>query len=298
MEKKRVSASGLGEMALRCIGEFNAFSPRPDVLWHYTSSEGLIGILGGHSLRFSEAPYLNDGSELNYGFEMFSDLVRTFVENEDEILRGCVEQLIHSIDQTLEKLSAVVFCMCSEPNLLNQWRDYGKDIVPYCIGFDTDEITKSRNFSFNSYLVEIIYDRDIQNNIFNKLILLLHEWYKNLPELDASDTEQRLAEVAAQVSTLILRFKNPAFAAEREWRLISHIPEIRSRSERKFRSSSLGVVPYYELRKATNPRQLPVTAVFVGPSPYGKISHKALRDFLDVNGYVAAMSNYSTIPIR
>lgn len=285
-------------MALECIGEFNAFSPRPDVLWHYTSSEGLIGILGQHSLRFSEAPFLNDGSELQYGFEMFSYLIRTFVADKDDALRDYVEQLIHGVDLTLEKLSSVVFFMCSEPNLLNQWRDYGKDVVPYCIGFNSAELTNTGNFSFNSYLVEIIYDYDTQMKIFNRFIWRLHEWYRKLPESAASDADQYLAEAAAQVSTLILRFKNSAFAAEREWRLISHIPEIRSRSERKFRSSSLGVVPYYELKRTVNPRQLPVTAVFVGPSPYGKISHKALRDFLDVNGYGSAMSNYSTIPIR
>lgn len=295
---QNVSDGGLGTMALECIGEFNAFSPRPEVLWHYTSSEGLIGILGQHSLRFSEAPYLNDGSELQYGLEIFAHLVRTFASDKDDALRNYAEQLIQKVDLTLERLGSVVFCMCSEPNLLNQWRDYGKDIVPYCIGFDSEELTNARNFSFNSYLVEIIYDYSTQLDIFNSFILRLYKWYGELPESAANDSDRHLTEAAAQASTLILRFKNSAFAAEREWRLISHIPEIRSRSERKFRSSSLGVVPYYELKRSITPKQLPVKAVFVGPSPYGKISHKALRDFLDVNGYSSAASNYSTIPIR
>ena len=49
----------------------------PDFLWHYTSVTGLHGILETGNLRFSDAAFLNDTSEMSHAV----DLLQTTVED-------------------------------------------------------------------------------------------------------------------------------------------------------------------------------------------------------------------------
>jgi len=63
---------------------------------------------------------------------------------------------------------------------------------------------------------------------------------------------------------LLLHFKNPAFAAEDEWRLVSFGPWLAGQAI-DFRSTALGVVPFF----ARTPRvgtQLPIVKIWVVPA--------------------------------
>src|SRR5687768_13739792 len=40
----------------------------PEVLWHYTGAEGLRAIMSHHTLRLSHARFLNDPTEVEYGW--------------------------------------------------------------------------------------------------------------------------------------------------------------------------------------------------------------------------------------
>lgn len=294
------AAKLFGELVNEAQNTIVGARPRPDALWHYTSAEGLRGIITSNSLRFSEFTYMNDHSELLYGVSLFGDRLQAFISDKPEKHTHVAGQLKDRLVKVLDQMGAVIFCMCEEANLLNQWRDYGRDVVPYCIGFATSDLVTG-SFNFDTYLQPIIYDPDQQIKIMDELLRLLYEralTIEGFGELPDEQADPYLQSAAIQVAALVLRFKNSAFSAEKEWRLITHLPEVTVKVHRAFRTSPLGVVPYYEWKRRGVHEQLPIVKIIVGPSPYGHVSENALRVFLNDNKYGSVATSHSTIPIR
>jgi len=52
----------------------------PDIIFHYTSLEGLLGIIKSKSIWATNVFYLNDASELNYSRKLFIDQLRKYQE--------------------------------------------------------------------------------------------------------------------------------------------------------------------------------------------------------------------------
>ncbi|RVL00178.1 DUF2971 domain-containing protein [Sinorhizobium meliloti] len=272
----------------------------PERLFHYTSSDGLKGIVGNNCLRFADAMFMNDGSETVHGMYIFAQAVTQFMEGKPDHEIQIVEELKQQIVATANIMRPIIFCMSAEQNLLNQWRDYGSDVVPYSIELDTYVLQRGNEFSFPVYLAKVIYDMAFQEYLLKKLISAIYQRTQDIPagaQISPELKAQLMQSVATEILWLLYRFKNPAFAAEQEWRLISHGDTVQRFTRPQFRSSKLGVVPYYEFRPSGQAK-LPIRAVWVGPSPYSNVSHIALQQFLQANGYENVGTNFSTIPIR
>lgn len=290
-----------GELANHVQRDLAPLERVPDELWHYTSSAGLLGIVSKHTIRFAEAQYMNDGSEIVWGLNMLKRSLDEFAKDKPSDHRQYAGRVFRDVLHVLDDQGVYICCFCERPNLLNQWRDYGKDDVAYCIGFELRELLRKGAFNFEVYLVNVIYNVELQQTLLNELCARLYAAVLAIPglsELSANEGERYFADAAVQFASMVLRFKNPAFAAEEEWRLVSHRPSVARGVERMFRPSGLGVIPYYEWSRRPKKRPLPITKVVVGPSPYGEISERALRALLEETGYDGAITSYSTIPIR
>ncbi|MGN6776273.1 DUF2971 domain-containing protein [Rhizobium sp.] len=294
---KPVQASGeFDGMANLVIGA--AHGALPPSLFHYTSSQGLIGIVENHSLWFSDATFMNDGSELVWGVNLVGFVLDNFLADKSPEEKNAGYALREEVERAMLAFQPVTFSMSARNNLLNQWRDYGKDVVPYCIELETRSwLEHAGSSSFPMFVTKILYDVDQQRALITQLIALIYEKARNLlgerTVFDDNEATPLLMGAAVEIVKLITRFKNPAFSAEEEWRAVCYRPSV----ARKFRASSLGVVPYYEWRRTGAEKHLPIKSVTVGPSPYAEVSDRALRQFLEDNGYPVETS-YSTIPIR
>ena len=273
----------------------------PEKLWHYTSSEGLLGIIQNHSLRFSDTSFVNDGSELAYGFSVFREIAENYKETLSQDHKHLGDDVIAGTENILNRSGAVVFCMSEKPNVLNQWRDYGADIVPYCIGLSVNGIQPTEGFDFTAYLIKIIYDQKTQQDLMAALMSSIYSSAKKIEgfgTLSDNDAKPYIEGAAIQFAGLILHYKNPAFEAEQEWRLVAHFQLLLNQVKPGYRTSNLGVVPFFDWHRSGTDKLLPITDVIVGPSPYGMVSEYALKGFLDQNGYGSANTFYSQIPIR
>ncbi|TAY95878.1 MULTISPECIES: DUF2971 domain-containing protein [Rhizobium] len=272
----------------------------PKSLFHYTSSQGLIGILGEHKIWFSDATFMNDGSETTWGINLVAMAIDELLSGKplEEIEAG--ESLKAEVVQAMQAFQPVIFCMSARNNLLNQWRDYGKDAVPYSIEFDVQALEKWDGKTFPIFITKIVYDVSLQRRLIRELLSRIYaktiELRGSRQYFDEDEGQRLLRGAAVEIVSLITRFKNTAFDAEEEWRAICYRPQVAS-VPRKYRSSSLGVVPYYEWYAKEAPKQLPVKSVTVGPSPYAPVSDLALQQFLADNGYDVS-THHSTIPIR
>lgn len=259
-----------------------------------------MGILGTHSMRFSDVLFLNDGSETTYGVNLVGTVLDELMEGKMDSEKDAAERLKRQVADAVGYFQPIIFCFSARDNLLNQWRDYGKDVVPYAIEFAANELTHEADGTFRISLCKIIYSYSVQRTLLTELLTSIYVKTKTLQgngffsEAQATDL---LISAAIEIVALITHFKNPAFEAEEEWRAFCYRPDLVGKVSPKFRSSGLGVVPYYEWTAGSGQKQLPVKGVTVGPSPYSAVSDIALRQFLTANRY-DVRTNYSVIPIR
>ncbi|MBF2717505.1 DUF2971 domain-containing protein [Agrobacterium vitis] len=274
--------------------------PTPEKLYHYTSSEGLISITKHHSLRFSDVRFLNDASEFQYGVKIANHVLnnqkKPSLKHSDEV----IEKIINNLREASFHFTPIIFCMSATDNLLNQWRDYGKDVVPYSIEFHVPEILKLGAYNFPFLLCNIEYDEEIQHSMMMDVIDRLSQKAVEIIEkdhLDEAQLEELYRAYAVELLIIASRLKHPSFSAENEWRMICFKKNIDELGvKREYRSSALGAIPYYTWGRKDNGK-LPITNVTIGPSVYPIISEIALKGLLQDHGY-SPNTKYSIIPIR
>ena len=285
-------------MGNEVIAEFRGRPAVPQYLYHYTSAAGFMGIMGNDSIWYSDAAYMNDGSEIMHGFKILRIVLDEYMREKSDEEKEIAQELLRRLEAQAFFYRQVIFCLCEQDNLLNQWRDYGRDIVPYSIQFDIRGLVAADGWNFRPVLLPLIYDHNNQINVTRSLIDRIYQRATELKpeERDTEAKQNGLYNMAvAEIQWVLYQFKNEAFAAEKEWRMMGLTPFIKQAP--KFRASNLGVVPYYEWKRTTEDRRLPITKVTVGPSPYAQVSDLALKQFLKVRNYEVP-TEYSTIPIR
>lgn len=286
--------------ANRVLAEFG--QPSTNRLFHYTTADGLQGIIQKNNLRFSDARFVNDGSEITHGLNVFESELDKLMEGKSPTDRSYAANLKDMLLTSVPNYGSWIFCLCEDGNLLNQWRDYGKDVVSYCIEFDLDVMRSSNFFNFNATLFSLIYKPEIQTRVMSQLLSDLYKKFTSLGPITDDDLLNELTyQAAGQITWLIYRFKHPAFEAEKEVRFVAFQRTLKkSCGKPGFRASALGLVPFYEWKP--NPVdgkevKLPIRSITVGPSPHAEVALLALREFLMANDYDVT-TTCSYIPIR
>jgi hypothetical protein len=96
----------------------------------------------------------------------------------------------------------------------------------------------------------------------------------------------------------LIRFKNPVFREEREWRLVSlgDIEDIEG-VHIHYRDTRFGLVPYLKYRESTGNRRLPITRVVQGPRVEPELAATAVDGYLVKCGYRVPV-DLSKVPLR
>lgn len=241
-------------------------------LYHYTSGQGLFGIVESKELHFSNINFLNDPTELNY-FQTIIDLVCTRNSLCEKIYSTLFDE---SYEDFMYKPSRKFIASFSKNNdSLSMWNYYSKG-NGYNIGFNVDTILKrykgipvQRNvFSIDYYnrkmdieKLEMIYEEHIQIEETEKLILnyqpnlqgyiALMESIEHPSELEIGaftkkDPLYYQADFIKSLFSLSMRFKHPAYKDEDEVRLVLSLGD---KVPTKFKVSANGVfVEYYPFK--------------------------------------------------
>jgi len=109
----------------------------PLLLHHYTNAAGLAGIIGSSKLWATHYRFLNDSSEVNYGFSLFNSLVNALLKSEqDEVSAEFLSRTLRTANAFDDLFDFYVACFCECDDLLNQWRTYTDQAGGYAIGVD------------------------------------------------------------------------------------------------------------------------------------------------------------------
>ena len=217
----------------------------PPLLYHYSSWEGLLGIINSRGLWASNCRSLNDNAELSHVMDV---LLHAFENHFYQAgLKG--SKNIHNIQQNLKNIGRkqsghCVFSLSESGDLLSQWRAYAQDGRGGSIGLNStllkNDITKS-GFS----LGRCLYDHGIQYKIcfdFLKNALMgidLSSLNDNFPD----ELNEKIEDFLYSVGIFL---KHPAYVDEREWRIVSGKNHLYS-DKWKFRATIRGLSSYIEI---------------------------------------------------
>src|SRR5690242_19324327 len=114
----------LKELADRCRALLDSTATRPEILWHYTSTDGIREIVSNGRVRLSDARFLNDPREIAFGWQ------RVTARLDAEIARGdSLVEFFRMVRKTAGDVYSArhyfIFCLSERPDSLNQWRAYG-----------------------------------------------------------------------------------------------------------------------------------------------------------------------------
>lgn len=250
-----------------------------DLLWHYTDTRGLLGILNNKVLWATDALYLNDSRELLEAHEL---QVKTLLA--DDPWSAGETQLtfetfhrwwLHDIAKDLQPLEGVfVASFCAVDDLLSQWRGYGAG-PGYAIGFAREDLT-SWAARVDARLVRVTYGSPDE-----ELAALLRPRSVKVRGTGEAFVDSEMADVAS--------LKHPAFAEEHEWRVVANGDS----RELKFRGTRRGLAPYVEL-----PLDLAlISEIKLGPGLSQGTAVRAVERILTAKGASAPVST-SKVPFR
>lgn len=272
--------------------------PCDGTIYHYTSAEGLRGIIENSEIRLTNVDFVNDTREcraLKKEGKLFDDSFS------NEYVRDEWNKFINP------KNTTYVASFSMKKNQLEQWRAYGN----FCIGFNVKELDK---FPFNLYKC-VYYKKDIKEWILEKE--KLGEW-----QGDCLNDQYKRGAAHMLIYAASKKYKDKYFEGEGEIRLVvesNHawdFPDSPSMYEKEppihYRDHPIYKMPipyvkffigskeekgngketYREMkaRKLKNEKNshkelLPITEIFIGPMAHQKEAKIACEILLRDNGY-------------
>ena len=271
----------------------------PGALYHYTSGQGLIGILGSGELHSTNVLYMNDSSEMDYGRSLLNGVGDDLRPVVSAALRPFFDRLLKTLETP--DFHYYVTCFCAKPDLLSQWRAYGAQAAGYSIGFDADDLhTVLPEYS---QLVRVLYVPAEQHRAVRHALKAYLETAQQC--CDAYADHQRLEDALTRwngiasnaLGRLVVRLKSEVFAEEHEWRAII-VRFSFDTAKVRFRLAANGiVVPYLPwLFKKEGVKA--VRQVQHGPTVNSALAVRSLGQLLYNLGYNDVNVKGSAIPLR
>jgi hypothetical protein len=273
-------------------------------LYHYTSQNGFMGILGMKKIWATNALYMNDSEEINQALSIFLDCCKRFSysdadSDEKQFIKSLHENIL--LTCLFDKNPNIYICSFSEqPDLLSQWRGYCPEASGISIGFDFSirlaDIVNKQGFS----LVKCKYSSSsdqIPLNLTKFFTYALNTFNKTPKHLMI---KERIDSALQGLNKLLFKIaagiKNPAFSEENEWRLISEpIPFTDPRV--KFRSGKSMLIPYVEIDLVENENDyINIPGVWVGPTPNPEGSDYSITNFLKKSRAFAYSNQFPIVP--
>jgi hypothetical protein len=288
----------------------------PTILYHYTTAQGLLGILESGSLWATNSRFLNDPSEIEYATRLFRKITEEEFgefDNPPTHGRSWKDWITFWLDYYEKEAKVYVACFCSNGDLLSQWRGYGAAGGGYAVGFATDHLSQAdRNAQSAStdatqmsalkstltvasdfVMCKVIYNNDTQERLIRESLGALRRPTESKGTAKKVDPDPQ-AGFSRFFSECLNCLKNPAFEEEQEWRAIQFGRVAgRDRPNLKFyfRTSGGRIIDYTKLDlKAAEGRyqgRLPICVVRYGPTLEPKTTERSLKILLGAHGYNA-----------
>ena len=274
----------------------------PELLFHYTTIGGAYGILSSDTLWMTKVRYLEDTSELEIGIATFHEVLEELLRQpspRDEL------ELLEAVKAGLGSFAGSNICVasfCEHGDLLSQWRWYGEGGRGVSIGVSSHALRGMARSAIN--LWKCIYDEGAHRELLLAVVDRLLAAYRSEKDssggtLSAEASHYLLSRFFVSFLQIAPIIKNPNFAEEREWRLVSMPVDI---DDEGYGVCVIGdrIMQRYELRFPREPdgwcRAL--GRVVVGPTKDPELIGEAIAVLCRKNRFECSAITYSVIPFR
>lgn len=292
-----------------------------DKLYHYTTAEGVRGIVENREFLATKSDFLNDKLEFQYAVEVMERLTEKYIVNQ-ELRERFFSKLKKEIDRfgvitpicegdgdcEMDEMSFYVVAFSKLQNNALLWAEF-TDFRGYCLEFDYEKIVEG--FQNRVFLHgTVIYDEEEQ---MNGLLESLLSCIRNLIEKGVTDLEgffeeeanpseesldKLVTEMSVVCSVYAMFFKKSFFEGEQEYRFIFP-PLINSIGTDKpnFRLLDQIFLPYIMVEFEGGKENVPLESVMVGAKNNSDIAVRGMRYFLKTQGLDIPVL-LSDIPLR
>lgn len=278
-----------------------------DLLWHYTDTQGLAGIICNRTIRLSHPSFLNDPSELQHANLVYKKMLNTFASCQGALAQEFVRN--YRAYEKNEKYPLkgdlnvpFVTSFCEGQDHLDLWRQYGDDGRGFSLGFRLKElkevVVKQIPRATYVYAYRVLYDRDEQNDLTTEILNFFFSEFQNLLKTK-KDNDAAILEIYALLHIVLdfftPFFKHPSYKHEQEIRLVLHPINLR---KTKFLARRGYFKPYIDLEIGDDSDEaFPLHTVVIGPAAPLIWPERSLRMFLNNQGLNIQIER-SAIPYR
>lgn len=242
-------------------------SGAPAHVYHYTTAEGLYGILESNAVWAADCRFLNDTSESQVGVAKAREISRSrrFSNKTPQLV-----EFYRDLGGFLRRESPepnFVFSLSEREDDLTQWRTYANDGMGFTVGFSSEKLLENSQDNEGAFeFSKVLYGsreqdtllRDLFNNFENKIKAI---------EPTASDLDDAAMLLDWLISNYSTLFKHSSFRSEREWRVNTYNLMDDDSQTVKVRAKSGRLIPYIPLNLGKFERdKLPITRIGIGPS--------------------------------
>ena len=235
----------------------NLFLP----LWHYTSGDGLFGIIRNNTLDhgklhfwFTRSDCLNDTSEGNHILDLYKTVCTTLCNEHiinDEFyelikdLEISAHQFInypvppedgvtHSSVMNCTPCHAFICCFSLKEDSLDMWRYYSKGNGGYGLKCAPFLFDKYKEFEYSDYdnkavfskmrAYKVIYEDSKKLSILREMILDTFSAYQNSADPREINIRNAKGFIERALKILQFQFKHECYASEQEYRFVFYRP--------------------------------------------------------------------------
>ena len=279
----------------------------PELLYHYTDQNGLMGIVKSKEIWATHHQCLNDTQEFLHAKALFRDEIDRRCESASPDSRSVFESMRSGLGgQGNEDVNLYIASFSEDGDSLPQWRAYGGQTAGFALAFWGDRLALPEDFT----TVRCIYEPKKQCEVAKAIV---EEIEHTLDQMAlAGPTNQKFTAWAGLLLTLhqfALIFKHEKFKEEKEWRIVpSHplmdfkpaFPVGELENKLDFRPGRSMLIPYRRvpLKDNKNNFPLPLSEVVIGPNPNKEQSGRSVQSLLNSQGQVVTKVRTSTIPYR
>lgn len=275
--------------------------PLPAKLWHYTSTQGFLGIIKSKAIFATDSRFLNDHEETVHAYRVARELTQKISpkgrtkplrQMRDVIDKAIVESEL--LDGEMIRFFVVSFSEAEDQ--LSQWRGYSHGSSGVSLAFDLSKIKEEFDGAILAPCAYAQNDKEVLMESALKNLVAEYKKFRRITEQLMGETpyeprkssiekySDRIIDKALQQSmpTFIHRgeeslkkivqiaalLKNEEFREEREWRLIipTNTPKQDWIDKVDFRANGTSLIPYMkaDLCRGSGDR-LPLVDVILGP---------------------------------
>ncbi len=232
---------------------------RSSHLYHYTTAEGLKGIVKEQKIWASSIFSLNDWTEFHHGRGIIEEVTEGLLQKNNTILGGHpYETILKTVRELGPATSPHIYvcCFSDKDDDLSQWRAYGPE-GGFSIGFS--RIRLSALAAEQHYdLIPCSYEDAPKRLLATQLI-------NTINGLDLWNLQDFCSAIEAKFLSVVPALKNVKFAQEDETRLVSTDPPPKDGTAFRIRKGL--IIPYRKFDLKDNELWRSVQVV-VGPCPH------------------------------